>query len=57
VVLSGERTRFADCSYMRTAALDVLSSKEVKQECQEVFHGKGNTKHFVNRAKKKSDGI
>jgi hypothetical protein len=24
VVLSGERTRFADCSYKRTAALDVL---------------------------------
>ncbi len=31
-VLSGERTRFADCSYTRTAALDVLSSLEVIQE-------------------------
>jgi len=29
VVFSGEETRFADCSYTRAAALDVLSSKEV----------------------------
>jgi hypothetical protein len=42
-VLSGERVRFADCSYKRAAALDVLSSKEVKQECQEVFPGKEDT--------------
>jgi hypothetical protein len=51
VVLSGKRTRFADCSYKRTAALDVFSSLEVIQEMSGSISRKRKQKTIRQRSK------